>query len=83
MLQQELALLDSRPVDGASGWLVPAIAISAALTGAAVLWIAGASTAAVLFLGLSAVAFPAALYFGRSRGTVVPDLDALVAAPDY
>ena len=83
MLQQELPLLESRPVDGASRWLVPAIAVSAALTGAAVLWIAGASIAAVIFLALSLIAFPAALYLGRSRETVVPDLDELVAAPDY
>ncbi|MGI8704880.1 MAG: response regulator [Sphingomicrobium sp.] len=82
MLQQELPLLDSRPVDGASRWLVPVIAVASALTGAGLLWIAGAATAALLFLGVCAVAFPAVLLLRRPSAPA-PDLDQLVAAPDY
>jgi two-component system cell cycle sensor histidine kinase/response regulator CckA len=83
MLQQELPLLDSRPVDGASRWLLPAIAVAGALTGAGLLWIAGASSAAILFLAVCAVAFPAAAFLRRRADVVVPDLDQLAAAPDY
>ncbi len=83
MLQQELPLLDSRPVDGISRWLVLAIAVAAALTGAGLLWIAGATTAAYLFLGVCAVAFPAAAFLHRPARVDLPDLDRLVAAPDY
>jgi two-component system cell cycle sensor histidine kinase/response regulator CckA len=84
MFQQELPLLDSRPVDGASRWLVPAIAAAFALTVAALLWIAGAATAALLFLVACAVGFPAAALLRRRRQAVErPDLDQLVATPDY
>jgi len=83
MLQQELPLLDSRPIDGASRWLVPAIAAAAALTGAALIWIAGASTAALLFLALCAVAFPAVALVRRRPAAPAPEIDQLVAAPDY
>ncbi|HEU5482099.1 MAG TPA: PAS domain-containing protein, partial [Sphingomicrobium sp.] len=84
MLQQELPRLDSRPVDGASRWLVPVILAAFALTGAGLLWFAGADTAALLFLAACAIAFPAALLLrpGRSRAQP-PDLQQLVAAPDY
>ena len=83
MLQQELPLLDSRPVDGASPWLVPAIAVASAATGAGLLWLAGAATAALLFLAVCAVAFPAALLIRRRSRTETPDLDQLIATPDY
>jgi two-component system cell cycle sensor histidine kinase/response regulator CckA len=83
MLQQELPLLDLRPVDGASRWLMPAVAVAGALTGAGILWIAGATTAAILFLAVCAIAFPAAAYFKRRPDAVVPDLDQLAAAPDF
>ena len=83
MLQQELPLLDSRPVHGASRWLLPAVAVAGALTGAGVLWIAGATTAATLFLLVCAIALPAAAYLKRSPKAVVPDLDQLAAAPDF
>jgi two-component system cell cycle sensor histidine kinase/response regulator CckA len=83
MLQQELPLLDSRPVGAASRWLVPAVAVAAALTGAGLLWIAGAGTAAVLFLAICAIGFPAAALLRKPRTVESPDLEQLVAAPDY
>jgi two-component system cell cycle sensor histidine kinase/response regulator CckA len=83
MLQQEFPLLDSRPVGGASRWLVPAIAAAGALTGAGLLWIAGAKVAALLFLAICAVGFPATTLLRRPRAAQVPDLQQLVAAPDY
>jgi two-component system cell cycle sensor histidine kinase/response regulator CckA len=83
MLQQELPLLDSRPVDGASLWLLPAVAVAGALTGAGLLWIAGASTAAMLFLAVCAIAFPAAAFLRRAPDTIVPDLDQLATSPDF
>ena len=83
MLQQELPLLDSRPVDGASQWLVPAIAVASALTGSGLLWIAGAVTGAVLFLAACTIAFPAVVLVRRRRPAEAPDLEQLVAAPDY
>jgi two-component system, cell cycle sensor histidine kinase and response regulator CckA len=83
MLQQELPLLDSRPVDGASRWLVPAIAVAAAATGSGLLWIAGAGTGALLFLAACAVAFPAVILMRRRQHSAAPDLQQIVAAPDY
>jgi two-component system cell cycle sensor histidine kinase/response regulator CckA len=83
MLQQELPLLDSRPAGSASRWLVPAIAAAAALTGAGLLWIAGAATAAVLFLAACAVGLPAAAVLRKPRAAEAPDLQQLVASPDY
>ena len=83
MLQQELPLLDSRPLDGAARWLVPAIALAAAATGAGFLWIAGAETAALIFLAACVVAFPAATLLRRRQPAPAPDLGQLVATPDY
>jgi len=83
MLQQELPLLDSRPIDGASRWLIPTIAAASAVTGAGLLWLAGARTGALLFLLACAVAFPAAALLRRSRSTQAPELQQLVAAPDF
>jgi len=83
MLQQELPLLDSRHGAGASRWLVPAIAAAAALTGAGVLWIAGARSAALLFLAICAIGFPAAAILRKTRVGDAPDLRQLVPAPDY
>jgi two-component system cell cycle sensor histidine kinase/response regulator CckA len=83
MLQQELPLLESRPVHGASRWLIPAIAVASALTGAAVLWVAGGATAAILFMVICAVAFPSAIIARRKNRTDTPDLEQLVAAPDF
>ena len=82
MLQQELPLLDSRHGAGASRWLVPAIAAAAALTGAGVLWIAGARSAALLFLAICAIGFPAAAILRKTRVGDAPDLRQLVPAPD-
>ncbi|MBA3576001.1 MAG: response regulator [Sphingomonas sp.] len=82
MLQQELPLLDSRPVDGASRWLIPAIAVASALTGAGILWIAGSGVAALLFLGVAAAAL-CAVFLVRRGNPVPPDLQQLVAAPDF
>jgi two-component system cell cycle sensor histidine kinase/response regulator CckA len=83
MLLQELPLLESRPVDGISRWLVPAIAAAAAITGAGILWAAGATTAAILFLIVSAAALPAAVYLRRQPQPATPNVEQLVAAPDY
>jgi two-component system cell cycle sensor histidine kinase/response regulator CckA len=83
VLQQELPLLDSRPVDGISRWLVPAICVAAAATGAGLLWIAGAATAAILLLAVCAVAIPAAAFLRRSPEKGSPGLENLIAAPDY
>ncbi|HEX2803881.1 MAG TPA: ATP-binding protein [Sphingomicrobium sp.] len=83
MLQQELPLLDSLPVGGSSRWLVPAIAVASAFTGAGLLWIAGATTAAVLFLVICGIALPAATLLTRKPQIRAPDLEQLVAAPDY
>ena len=82
MLQQELPLLDSRPIDGASPWLVPAIAAASALSGAGVLWLAAGATAALLSLGGCTIAFTAMLLLRRSSASA-PDLEQLVATPDY
>jgi two-component system, cell cycle sensor histidine kinase and response regulator CckA len=83
MLQQHLPHLDSRPVGGASRWLVPAIAAAAALTGAGLLWMAGTGTAALLFLAVCAVGFPAMALLRKSRPAQAPDLEQLVSPPDY
>ena len=83
MLQQELPLLDSRPLDGTSRWLVPAIVAAGALTGAGLLWMAGAQSAALLFLGLAVIGPPAAIFLDRRRRPEAPALERLVAAPDF
>ncbi len=83
MLQQELPLLDSRPIDGTLRWLTPAIAVAAAITGAGLLWLAGAGTAAILFLAICVIAFPAVALLRREPAIEAPDLERLVVAPDY
>jgi len=83
MLQQDLPLLDSRPVDGASRWLVPVISIAAGLTGAGVLWAAGAATAALLFLAACAIAIPGVILLRAMPAPRAPELQQLVASPDY
>jgi len=83
MLQQELPLLDSRPVDGTSRWLLSAIAVAAALTGAGILWIAGTPTVALVFLGACFVGFPAALLVASRQRAEQPELSQLIAAPDF
>jgi two-component system, cell cycle sensor histidine kinase and response regulator CckA len=83
MLQQELPLLDSRPVDGAPKWLIPVIAIAAGLTGAGVLWVAGAGTAALLFLAACAIAIPGVILLRAKPSPQAPELQQLVASPDY
>ena len=82
MLQQALPVLDSRPADGAGRWLVPAIVAAAAVTGAGILAMVGATSAALLFLGVAAIGLPAALLFRRNR-PAAPDLGELSAAPDF
>ncbi|HUG45535.1 MAG TPA: response regulator [Sphingomicrobium sp.] len=83
MLQQELPLLASSPADKAEPWLFPAIAVASALTGAGILWMAGAGAGALLFLAVCAIALPA-VALRRKRSLVdVPDVARLVAAPDY
>ncbi len=83
MLQQELPLLDSRPVHGASRWLMPAIASAAALTGAGLLWIAGASGAALAFLAIAAIGLAALAVVRRRPAAQVPQVEQLVGAPDF
>ncbi len=83
MLQQELPLLDSRPVGGASRWLVPAIAAASSLTVAGILWIGGAATAALLFLAVCAVGLAASALLLRGQPAKAPDLGELVSVPDY
>jgi two-component system, cell cycle sensor histidine kinase and response regulator CckA len=84
MLQQELPLLESRPVDGAAHRLVPAIVVAGALTGAGILWISGAGAGALLFLAVSAIALPAvALLWKRSAVVSGIGAEQLAAAPDY
>ena len=83
MLQQELPLLDSRSIGGATRWLVPGIAAASALTVAGLLWIAGAVTAALLFLAVCAVGLAASALLLKRQPASVPDLQQLVAAPDY
>jgi two-component system, cell cycle sensor histidine kinase and response regulator CckA len=83
MLQQELPLLDSRPVDGAAHWLVPAIVVASALTGAGILWISGTIAGALLFMAVSAIALPAVALLRKRSAVVVPDIGQLAAAPDY
>ena len=83
MLQQELPLLDSRPLDRGLPWLVPAIGLAFALTGAALLWLVAGGIPALLFLALCAVAIPAAVLLRPKPDAEAPDLQQLVAAPDY
>jgi two-component system cell cycle sensor histidine kinase/response regulator CckA len=83
MLQQELPLLDSRPVGGASRWLVPAIAAASSLTVAGLLWIGGAATAALLFLAVCGVGLAASALLLRRQPAKAPDLGQLVSVPDY
>ncbi|HET7316515.1 MAG TPA: response regulator [Sphingomicrobium sp.] len=83
MLQQELPLLESRPVDGTSRWLVPAIALASALTGAGILWIAGLHTVAIAFLVLCSIGLPVSVVMLRRRALAAPDLQQIIAAPDY
>ncbi|HET9811304.1 MAG TPA: response regulator [Sphingomicrobium sp.] len=83
MLQQELPLLDSRPLDGASRWLVPAVAGAAGFTGAALLWLAGSAGAALIFLAVCGVVLPVVALSRRKRTAPALDVGQLVAAPDY
>jgi hypothetical protein len=88
MLHHKLPDLDSRPLGGTAWWLVPAIAIASALTGAGLLWMAGAGTAALLVLAACIVAFTAAARFRWRSAVDVPDVGQMVgghiaAAPDY
>ncbi len=83
MLQQELPLLDSKPVGSASKWLVPAIATACAVTGAALLWIAGAATVAIVFLAFCAIATAGAALLLKRRDAQPPELQQLVPAPDF
>ncbi len=83
MLQQELPLLESRPIAGASPWLVPAIAVASALTGAGLLWIAGATMAAIAFLVVCAIALPTIALVRRQPSAAAPDVVQLAEAPDF
>ena len=83
MLQQELPLLDARPVDGTSRWLMPAIAAAAAVTGAGLLWIAGAHGAALAFAAIALVGLGALMLVRRRPSPQVPQAEELVAAPDF
>jgi hypothetical protein len=54
------------------------------LTGGGILWIAGAGTAALLFLGVAPSPFAAVSHCcGGGKHLAAPDLQQLVAAPDY
>ena len=46
MLHQELPQIDSSPLDGWGGWLVPALTAGAALSAALLLFVAGQSALA-------------------------------------
>jgi two-component system, cell cycle sensor histidine kinase and response regulator CckA len=88
MLQHKLPDLESQPVDGAVWWLVPAIATALALTGAGLLWMAGAGTAVLLFLAVGILALTVAAHLRKRSAVDVPDVGQmvggqLVAAPDY
>ena len=75
--------MDSRPLERGLSWLVPAIGLAFALTGAALLWLVAGGLAALLFLALCAVAIPAAILLRPKGDAQSPDLQQLVAAPDY
>ena len=83
MLQQELPLLDSRPLGGSLRWLAPAISAGFALTGALLLWLAVGTTAALLFAAACAAAIPVLLLRQTRSEARAPDLQQLVAAPDF
>ena len=80
MLYQELPRIDSTPLDGWSRWIVPTVALGAALTLAVFLlllaqpWFA----AAAMFGGLAAFSF----LYRKPPAPTLPD-EPLVIGPDY
>ncbi|HET9458623.1 MAG TPA: response regulator [Sphingomicrobium sp.] len=83
MLLQDLPVLESRSIDGASRWFAPAIGAAAALTVGALLWLAGANTVALVLAAVVAVVLPALVLLRRRHAPQAPDIQALVAVPDY
>ncbi|HVM37252.1 MAG TPA: response regulator [Sphingomicrobium sp.] len=81
MLYQELAEPDVERLAPMPRWLVPALAIAAALSVALLLWMAGVEEAAlgIVALGAAAAAFSAL----RSARLTRPEIIALAPAPDF
>ena len=80
MLHQELPSIESTPLEGWERWLMPALAIAAALTVAAILLMVGqkllAATAVLGGIGL-------ALVLARSPAPPTDAEELLAAGPDY
>ncbi|MEJ7776657.1 MAG: response regulator [Sphingomicrobium sp.] len=81
MLQQDLLSIEAHPLDRAGALLVPAVAVAAALTGAALAWIVGFPLIALAVAALGAAAL-VALLATRSRTPAV-DLAMAVGGPDF
>ncbi|HEX6218251.1 MAG TPA: PAS domain-containing protein, partial [Sphingomicrobium sp.] len=80
MLHQELPSIDLEPLGGRSRWLVPGIALAAAISGALLLLIVGQPVLAGLFVLLSAGAGWVATRLDRPQAGIA---DQLAAGPDF
>ncbi|MFP5330459.1 MAG: response regulator [Alphaproteobacteria bacterium] len=83
MLLQDLPTIESRPLGGADRWILPAIGGAAAVTAAALLWMAGANQAALAVLAGAAVAIPTLSLLQRKRAPEAPDFQTFVSVPDF
>jgi len=83
MLLEDFPALESRPVDGISSWLASALGAAGAVTAGALLWLAELNSAAVAVLVVTALAILAIILIRQRRAPPQPDLQALVAVPDY
>jgi two-component system cell cycle sensor histidine kinase/response regulator CckA len=65
MLHQDLPSTDARPLDSGSPWLVPGLVLAGAISGGALLWLAGQPVLGLLFVAAVRVIALAASRVGR------------------
>src|SRR5688572_23728421 len=83
MLHQELPSIDVLPLDGAPRWLVPALVVGAALTGALLAWLLGYPLAAAGFVVAGLVGATAVKLADRRSRPAFVQSGTLSLAPDY
>ena len=81
MLHQELPPLESSPIDRASQWLIPGLAVAAALTGALLAWLLAQPVVGIILV-IAGVGAAAAIAWLDRKATLLPTAPVAVG-PDY